>query len=135
VPDFDDIYTSGGTYLKGEDLAGSDDISLTIDGVEIKQFDDGSKKAVLSFKETDRRLVLNKTNALMVSEISGSKNTDEWIGKAVTLFATKAEFNGRLFDAVRVRPPEKKTGKKPAFLKKETHDELNPPLNDELPPF
>src|SRR5690606_8917867 len=132
--DIDDIYTSGGSYLKGEELADTDDVTLTIEGVEIKQFDDGSKKAVLAFGETDKKLVVNKTNALMISEVAGSKKTDDWVGVEITLYGTKVEYAGRLTDGIRVRPPQRKnSGKKPAFVQK--HDERNPPppLDDEVP--
>jgi hypothetical protein len=126
MPDTDAIYASGGSYLKGEDLADIDDITLTIEGVEIKQFDDGTKKAVISFGGTDKRLVVNKTNALMINEVAGSRDTDHWIGKQITLYGTKVEYGGKLTDGIRVRPPQRKgSGKKPAFLKQ--HDERNPP--------
>lgn len=130
MPDTDTIYSSGGAYLKGEDLADTDDITLTIEGVEIKQFDDGGKKAIITFGGTDKKLVVNKTNALMINEVAGSRDTDNWIGKSITLYGTKVEYGGKLTDGIRVRPPtKKKTGKKPDWHR--GNDE--PPLNDDIP--
>ena len=132
MSDIDTIYSSGGTWLKAEDLVESDDITLTIEGVEIKAFDDGKSKAILTFGGTDKRLVVNKTNALMISEVCGSKNTDKWIGKPITLYTTKVEYAGKLQDGIRVRPPQKKkTGKKPEWHR--GNDEPPDELNDEVP--
>jgi hypothetical protein len=136
--DIDSIFSSGGTWLKAEDLLDSDDVDLTIEGVEIKKFDDGKAKPILSFEGADKRLVVNKTNALMIAEVCGSRDTDQWIGKPITLFTTKVEYGGKLMDGIRVRPPVRKaTGKGPSFVKKAQpqYDECNPPpFDDELPP-
>lgn len=140
MPDINDIYSGGGAYLKGDDLADCDDLTVTISGVEIKDFDDG-RKAVLSFEETDKRLTLNKGNAAMVKEVCGSPNTDSWIGNTITIYGTLVEYQGKQVNGIRIRPPARKaTGKKPAFLKK-AFDERNPPphpgshaeLDDEVP--
>jgi hypothetical protein len=136
MPDIDSIYSSN--WLTGDELADSDDVTLTIAGVEIKKFDDGKMKPILAFEETDKRLVVNKTNALMISEVCGTKNTDHWIGKSITLYGTKVEFGGKLTNGIRVRPPMRKsTGKKPAFLggKSQQYDERNPPPFDDEVPF
>ena len=128
----DTIYSSGGSWLKAEDLLDSDDITLTIEGVEIKTFDDGKMNAILSFGGTDKRLVVNKTNELMISEVAGSKNTDHWIGKSITLYTTKVEYGGKLMDGIRVRPPrKKKTGKKPEWHRGK--DEPPDDLDDSIP--
>ena len=137
----DDIYSGGGSYLKGEELADTDDVTLTIEGTAIKQFDDGSRKIVLSFGETDKKLVVNKTNALMISEVAGSKRADDWIGKQITLYGTKVEYAGKLTDGIRVRPPQRKgTGNKASFVKADkddprtqVYDERNPPPSDDIP--
>lgn len=140
----DSIYSGGGSYLKGEELADTDDVTLTIEGTEIKTFDDGSRKIVLAFAETEKKLVVNKTNALMISEVAGSKRADDWIGKSITLYGTKVEYAGKLTDGIRVRPPQRKgTGKKAAFVTKDDprtqqYDERNPPphgasFNDDVP--
>ena len=135
MPNVDDIYISGGMYLKGEDFVDADDAVLTISGVEIRAFDDGRRKAILSFEETDRRLVLNTVNKDMVVEVTGTKDTDEWIGKVITIGHARDTYAGKMYDVIRVRPPKRKpSGKKPAFVKQQ-HDERNPPppLDDEVP--
>lgn len=130
MPDIDSIYTSN--WLTGDELAGTADVTLTIEGAELKKFDDGKTKVIVSFGETDKRLVVNKTNALMISEVCGSQNTDAWIGKEITLYGTRVEFGGALRNGVRVRPPERKTGKKASFVKAKQFDERNPP-DDDIP--
>ncbi len=69
MADLNDIFKSSDT-LAAEDLQGTD-VVLTIKEVEIVEFeDDGRKKSkpVLSFHETDKTLVSNKTNSMMIGE-------------------------------------------------------------------
>jgi hypothetical protein len=113
MPDIDDIFSSG-TYLKASDLVDGESV-LTISSVEIVEFTekDGKqrRKPILSFLGTDKKLVCNKTNGLIIGEVYG-KNTDNWAGKPITLYATRVDFGGKLVDAIRVRPPKRSKPKR-----------------------
>ena len=67
--------------------------TLTITDIFQEEFDsdkpeEGKQiKAILSFKETDRQLVLAKINAICIAGMFGRRCPD-WIGKRVTFYAT-----------------------------------------------
>lgn len=99
--DFDNLFPS--RFLKATDLEGSEK-PMTISGVSIEDLVDGTRKPAISFQETDRLLVLNKTNGLALATGFG-KNTDQWIGKRVILFSTPVSFQNKLVDALRIKIP------------------------------
>lgn len=102
-------YSSGGTYLKADDLSG-EDWELIITGWDKKEmdqtdFETGEKykkwKAILSFAGEERKLVLNKTNADTIKQSYGDRFND-WIGKPIILF----EGSWKDKPAIRVRVPK-----------------------------
>jgi hypothetical protein len=84
--DFDQLYP--GRFLKAGELLGKK-VTVTITDVDLEELqgDDGTKKAkaILSFKETEKKLVTCKTNGVCLREMFGRK-IPEWVGKRVTLF-------------------------------------------------
>jgi hypothetical protein len=93
-------------YLKASDLK-SGDLIVTIDRVDAETFEnDGRKqiKPVIHFKENGvKPFVCNKTNATVIERISGSDDTDKWIGKKVALFPDFVAFKGAAQEAIRVK--------------------------------
>lgn len=84
--DWDELYP--GRFLKAGEFKGKKP-TLIITEVEIKELigDKGPQiKGVISFKETEKKLALNKTNGICLKAMYGRKVQD-WIGKRVTLFA------------------------------------------------
>lgn len=91
-------------YLKFSDC--EPDITLTITNCTMDELGQGAEKEtkpVLHFKETDKGLVLNKTNANTIQEVLKSDDTDNWIGKRITLGAAEVEYAGRVMMGIRVR--------------------------------
>ena len=92
-------------YLKADvDILPDVPVHLTITGVEIENVGSASKqetKPVLSFKETKKGLVLNKTNATTISKLYGP-DTDAWTGKRITLLWKEVEFQGEMTPGIRV---------------------------------
>jgi hypothetical protein len=91
------------TYLKATELEG--DTTYTIKGIEMETLgkgEDADTKPVVYFQEVDLGLALNKTNANTISGLYGPE-TNEWIGKQITLFATEVDFQGKQTLAIRVR--------------------------------
>jgi len=82
------------------------DMKVTIEkvGVEDVVGSDGKKQSrpVLSFKGAKKRMVCCKTNAKTIARLHGT-NTDDWIGKAVTLYPTTCQAFGETKECVRVR--------------------------------
>ena len=92
--------------LAAEDLQGSD-VVLTIKSVEIVEYEDDGykkKKPVLHFTETEKKLISNKTNSMVIGEHHGN-DTDEWVGHKITLYPTHTSFNSKTVPCIRVRPP------------------------------
>jgi hypothetical protein len=91
-------------YLKSGDLADGD-LVMTIASVTeetVGQDENAETKPIVHFSETDKGMVLNKTNALTISNLYGPE-TDNWTGKKIQLFATEVGFQGKQTLAIRVR--------------------------------
>lgn len=121
-------------YLKAADLE-SGDVNVTIAGCEIEELGkDNDRKPVLSFKGTDKKIVLNKTNWSTIAKVLGTDETDEWVGKRITLFATEVESFGEMTLAIRVRlkaPAPAKVATAQAALS--TKQVAEAPETDEIP--
>jgi hypothetical protein len=95
-------------YLKHQDL-GDQDWVVTIADVtrqEIKDADGTSKKKfVLHFKEEGLKgLILNTTNMNVLYVILKSDDSDDWIGKRITLYVKDdIEMGGKIMSGVRIR--------------------------------
>lgn len=107
MPNMNDMFP--GSYLKAGDLAGKT-VRLWIDDVRNEVVGD-TDKWVLYFRDKQKGLVLNKTNAGLIAAMYGP-DTDEWIGKEIKIYPAKTSFNGQMVDCVRVRveAPEQEAG-------------------------
>ena len=90
-------------YLKAADLQGRE-ATVRIDRVEFEKVGEDTKP-VLYFQGKDRGIVLNKTNATNISA-AYTQETNNWIGKSVTLFTAWVDFNGKSTEAIRIRPAQ-----------------------------
>lgn len=91
-----------GKYIKASDLQGRD-VPVVITAVEFEKVGDGSKPVVY-FRNRDRGLVLNKTNARTIAEIYGDE-TEDWISKEITLWPTRTDYAGKMMPCIRIRYP------------------------------
>ena len=96
-------------FLSGADVHDSHgkptELAATISGV--RQVEVGQNKETrwaLTFKGSDRKLTLNKTNLGTLIELFGAE-TDEWAGKSIALVGTTTEYQGKRVQAIRVAPP------------------------------
>ena len=127
-----DVFPS--EYLRAADLKGRD-VTVTMDSMETK--DIGSDhKPVLYFKNAEKGLVMNKTNWNMIAEIYGDES-DDWMGKKITLYPTRVDFQGKRVDAIRVKAVGSNGNVAPG--RHQPHDDPPPPpvpthdLDDEIP--
>lgn len=94
-------------YLKSAEFQGKD-VTLTIAGIAIEDLADdrgGTKaKGVVTFRETKKAWVLNRTNAECAKALFG-RETDRWVGKRITLYPAPFTdpFTGEVGTAIRVR--------------------------------
>lgn len=94
-----------GKFLKAHDLQGREPV-VTIARVELEPMGRTRElKGVVYFKGKTKGLKLNKTNAQTIGQLTGSQNTDAWVGRQVQLYATTADFGGQTYDVVRIKAP------------------------------
>ncbi len=95
-------------YLKAEEL--DDELTVTIKKVVMEEMEskDGRSqdKPVAYFKEINKGLVVNKTNWSIIAKQHGDES-DDWVGKQITLFVMDVEAFGEMVNAIRVRPATK----------------------------
>jgi hypothetical protein len=91
-------------WVRAADLNGHD-VRVTMRALVVENIGQPPKnedKPILYFQKTEKGLVLNKTNAMIIASIYGP-DTDNWMGKPVTLYATKVRAFGAVHDVIRVR--------------------------------
>ena len=98
--DMSKFYETEGKWLKAADLKEKKH-RLTIDKVEIVEFKDGSQKAAITFKGRDKGMVLNKTNAAIITKEFGP-DSDAWEGRGIIIYPTTTDFGGEQVDCIRV---------------------------------
>lgn len=88
-------------YLKASDLNGRN-VVVQISGARIEGIGQNKdQKLVLSFYGKEKTFVCNKTNASTIAKLHGP-DTDNWIGKSITLTAREVEFQGEMVLSIRV---------------------------------
>ena len=125
--------TSMFKYLEGSMLVDKDDIKLTVTGGRMETMEnDGRKdeKLVIYFKETDKGLVMNKTNTKKLIAACGSDDTDDWRGATVFLYAESGNWFGKKGFAVRIRKVTPPTAHPKATAKAPPATPPPPPSGD-----
>jgi hypothetical protein len=121
-------------FIAAEELDGKE-ITLTIIGVTTDEVYSPTarakeKKAALKFKETDKMVILNATNARKITEILGSPQVETWTGKRITLYPLAIQAFGQNIEAIRIK---KATGQETVpNLKQIVHDDEPEPETVEL---
>ena len=91
-------------YIEGQNLIDKT-MTLTICKIQTEKMKDhkgrDAEKYVLYFRETQKGLVLNKTNAKRVAVLYGCQ-TGGWDGRQITLYAEEVKAFGETHNAVRV---------------------------------
>lgn len=97
-------------FLAAAELLGKD-LTLTIATIskQALQMRGGGKKtkAVVTFKDHAKKLVLNVTNAESIAVMHGTK-AEAWVGKQVTFYPTTTTFGRDTVDCIRVREVQPK---------------------------
>ena len=81
---------------------------MTIRAVTLENIGDNEGKPVVYFEGAGKGLLLNRTNATTIAGHYGPE-TEHWIGKPITLFASETSFGGARVACLRVRstpPPD-----------------------------
>ncbi len=114
-------------FLTAEDLNGRD-ATVTISSVDLEEIGQGrdkSSKLVIGMMGKKKLFVVNKTNAKTIEKVLGSSETDDWIGKRITIGPREVEFQGDMVTALRVslKAPAAAAAAAP------THGPMGKPLN------
>lgn len=127
-------------FLKAADLQDKN-VTLIMKGVELEDIQgEEHKKPVLYFEKAKKGLVLNVTNSKAITRLYGD-NTDDWEGKAITLFPAMVDFKGDTVEAIRVKAPPKSAKHDPISSGPQpkpepAYTEIDPPphdLDDDIP--
>ena len=82
----------------------------------------------LQFNEQEKPMVLNSTNGQIIASITGSEDTDNWIGKQIVLYDDpNVSFGGKLVGGIRCRAPRPQAAKPTASAIVSTHGMLGKP--------
>ena len=97
-------------YLSGADVYDTKNksisLSATISGLKrVTVGTDNEERWALTFEHTERKLTLNKTNLSKLIEMFGAE-TDDWIGKLISLFGSQTMYQGKSVKAIRVGEPD-----------------------------
>src|SRR5271170_1624526 len=89
-------------WLNVVDLKGQD-VTVTIRSCDFEEVGmEREERAILSFKNRVKRLILNRTNWDTLVQAFGDES-DHWIGAEIVLYAGEARYNGKLMPALRIR--------------------------------
>ena len=102
-----DVFPS--KYLKAEEL--EEDLTVTIKAVELETLKNretgrDEEKPAIHFREDVKALLCNKTNWTLIAKQHGDES-DDWIGKQITLTVMDVEAFGDIVSAIRVKPARK----------------------------
>lgn len=90
-------------YLKASDLQGQVR-RVTVEACQPEQLGQGEIKPALQFRGVPKKLILNKTNGLLIAASFGTETT-AWAGREIELYPENVMFQGRVVPAIRVRVP------------------------------
>lgn len=91
-------------FLRKEDV--DDDIVVTIKNLKLEDMpgDSGDQRYVVYFRELPKGLCLNTTMIRVLEKAYGG-DSDDWLGKRVTLYVDPSvSFKGQVVGGLRVRP-------------------------------
>src|SRR5262245_23770500 len=95
-----------GKYLSAKDLIDAQSgqsrrVRVRITNVTLEKVGD-NRRLVLELARTDKKMVVNKTNMNTLADLTRSRETEDWIGWGITLYATRTQFQGNTLPALRI---------------------------------
>ena len=132
MPNINEAFPS--KYLKAADLQ-KRQVTLKISHAQFEKIGTDDK-LVLYFQGTkeNKGVVLNKTNARVLSDAYGDE-TDDWAGQQVTLFEAMVEYQGKMGPAIRMMVPKGNTRPVQTARPSSADIKASPAddMNDEIP--
>lgn len=92
--------------LKAQDVTDAGgEMPVTISKIDMKEFDTdggGKERKPIIYFANDKQMVCNKTNGTTLGEMFGQE-TDDWLGKTITLIVQNVDFGGKSTPAIRIK--------------------------------
>lgn len=97
-------------------------------------------KWCVAFDEVEKPMVLNSTNGQLIAKVTGSEESDAWVGHKVVLFHDPSiSFSGKVVGGIRVRAPRGAAAAKPGPIAAKVIEVAKPAApqepDDETIPF
>lgn len=92
-------------FIAADDVPVDKDVVLTITNVTLEKSKTNNDKLMsLHFKETDKMMVVNKTNAISIRKFTGTADVKKWKEHKITVFqSTCKAFGDPNVPCVRIR--------------------------------
>lgn len=97
-------------YIGAHDFQPNQELTVTIDSItnELVECFDGSKVKkesciVARLKGAKKPMIVNKTNAKIITKNLETPYIEDWIGKQITLYVAKVSAFGEFVEAIRVK--------------------------------
>lgn len=94
-------------FLRGDEIVGHE-VNVTISAVKLEkarnnQTQKDEEVYVLYFKDKDRGVILKKQRAQDVCMLTGSDDTDKWVGQTVCIYTEKKSAFGKIQNLIRFK--------------------------------
>jgi hypothetical protein len=67
--------------------------------------DRGKKEmCIVAHLENEKPFIINRTNAKMITKLTGTPYIDKWVGARITLYPTTTSVGGETVECLRIRP-------------------------------
>jgi hypothetical protein len=93
-------------YIGSEILQPGQELKLTIEKVQKEQVKtaEGTQECIVAyFKGGQKGMIINKTNAKIITKILDTPYIEHWAGKSIIIYAAKVRAFGEMVEALRVK--------------------------------
>jgi hypothetical protein len=93
-------------YIGSEILQPGQELKLTIEKVQKEQVKtaEGTQECIVAyFKGGQKGMIINKTNAKIITKILDTPYIEQWAGKSIIIYAAKVRAFGEMVEALRVK--------------------------------
>lgn len=93
-------------YIGSEILQPGQELKLTIEKVQKEQVKtaEGTQECIVAyFKGGQKGMIINKTNAKIITKVLDTPYIEQWAGKSIIIYAAKVRAFGEMVEALRVK--------------------------------
>jgi hypothetical protein len=93
-------------YIGSEILQPGQELKLTIEKVQKEQVKtaEGTQECIVAyFKGGQKGMIINKTNAKIITKVVDTPYIEHWAGKSIIIYAAKVRAFGETVEALRVK--------------------------------